>query len=206
MIRNIVFDLGNVLIDYNPRRIVNAVFKEETDQKLFFNEIFLTKAWKKLDQGVISFDDHYKNLVTLYPQYKEEIGWILDNWLKDMPLIPGMYKVVETISKAGYDLYILSNASMRYYTYALSKLDIFKFFKGITISAELKLIKPQKEIFDRFCQIHNLSPEECLFFDDQLDNVQAANKSGWQAQQFTSTKNLKEYLQEIIGITFPLIS
>ena len=204
MIKNIVFDLGNVLIDYNPRRIVNAVFTNEAEQDFFYREIFLTNAWKQLDQGVITFDDHYQNLVTRFPPYAKEIGWILDNWHKDLPPIPGMFNVVETISSAGYDLYILSNASMRYYTYALSKFHIFDFFKGISVSAELKLIKPQKEIYDRFCQIHDLSPEECLFFDDQEKNIQGAINAGWQARKFTNTKDLTKYLQENLGIQFQI--
>ncbi len=201
MIKNIVFDLGNVIVDYNPSQTVARLFEDESERRLILQEVFQSKGWKQLDQGLITFEEHYQNLAARLPQYSEEIKWILQNWYKDLSYLPGIYSVIKTISHYDYDLYILSNASIRYYNYA-KDLDIFHFFTGITISAELKLLKPQKEIYDRFCQIHNLIPEECLFIDDQLENVQAARSAGWTAHQFKGVEDLTSYLGETLEIKF----
>jgi putative hydrolase of the HAD superfamily len=200
MIRNIVFDLGNVLIDYNPNRIIKAVFTDEESQSLFLEEIFQSKGWKLLDKGVMNFDEHTQNLVSRYPQYATEIDWILKNWHKDQPDVQGMYSIVETLSRFEFDLYVLSNASERFINFALANNKIFQFFKGVTISAELKLLKPQKEIYDQFCKIHNLEPKECLFIDDKAENVQAAIDAGWQAYQFKGVLDLVFYLETTLNI------
>ncbi|MDY6845981.1 MAG: HAD family phosphatase [Chloroflexota bacterium] len=202
MIKNIVFDLGNVLIDYNPSRIVNAVFTDKSLQDLFLKEIFQSQGWKDLDRGVLTFEDHTQNLVSRFPQYVREIEWILNNWHKDQPDVSGMYTVVERLHDHPFGLYILSNASYRFYNYAVSKKKFFKFFDAVTISAELKLLKPQREIYDHFCQIHNLVPGECLFIDDQFANVKGAIDAGWNAYQFKDTGALRSFLHENINIDF----
>lgn len=202
MVRNIVFDLGNVLIDYNPRRIIASVFPNQEEQELILKEVFQSKGWKQLDRGVLSFEEHHKNIAEKLPQFEREIEWILNNWHKDQPSVEGMYAVVKKLRSYEFDLYVLSNASERFYNFALANNPILKFFKGITISAELKLLKPEREIYDQFCEIHNLTPDECLFIDDQLVNVQAAADAGWQAYQFTGTSDLIPFLEEKLGITF----
>lgn len=205
MIKNIVFDLGNVLIDFNPGRIVNAVFTDKQEQDLFLKEIFLSKEWKLVDKGIMTIEEHQRNLVAHYPQYAKEIDWILKNWHKDLPTFPEMFIIVQLLDKFGFDLYILSNAGFRYFEYALSKKKIFHYFIGITISAELKLLKPQREIYDQFCQIHNLKPEECLFIDDKAENVQAAINAGWQAYQFKGPLDLVSFLKTTLDINFDKI-
>jgi len=202
MIKNIIFDLGNVLIDYNPNRIVNAVFTDKNLQDLFLKEIFQSQGWKDLDRGVLTFEEHTQNLVSRFPQYTRELEWILNNWHKDQPDMNRMHEVVKRLHDHLYDLYILSNASYRFYNYALSTKKFFKFFDGVTISADLKLLKPQREIYDRFCEIHKLVPGECLFIDDQSANVAGAIEAGWQAYQFTDTEALKTYLHEMFDVEF----
>lgn len=198
MIRNIVFDMGNVLIDYDPSRIVAKLFPDPIEQTLILKEVFQSKGWERLDQGLITFEEHYHDLASRLPQYAEKIDWLLKNWHTDQPTIPGMYELIACIKGSGYDLYILSNANSRYYAYE-KYMEIFDLFTGITLSSDLKLIKPQKEIFDRFCQIHQLVPEECLFIDDQLANVQGAKQAGWQACQFIGVEELQAYLEETLG-------
>ena len=200
MIRNIVFDLGNVLVDYNPSRIINAVFTEKNEQNLILNEVFLSEGWLLVDKGIISIEKHQQNLVSRFPQYAKEIEWILKHWHKDLPTNPEVFSIVQMLRDSGYDLYILSNAGHRYFEYALSNVRIFNIFTGITISAELQLVKPQREIYDQFCQIHGLKPEECLFIDDQITNVQGAMNAGWQAYQFKGTKELISYLEKTLEI------
>lgn len=201
MIKNIVFDMGNVILDYNPSRIISEVFKEPEERALMLKEIFQSEGWRLLDQGMITFEDHNRYLASHFPQYAEQIDWILQNWHKDQPYLPGVQNLIKLLDAAGYDLYLLSNANSRYYTFE-TYMDIFKLFKGITLSSDLKLIKPQREIFERFCAIHQVVPDECLFIDDQLENVLAARKAGWQAYKFINANELETYLMDDVGLVF----
>jgi len=199
MIKNIVFDMGNVLIDYQPARLVAKLFTDSDKRALILNEVFQSPGWKELDRGNITFEDHYQNLVSRLPKYSEEIAWLIDNWHTDQPLIPGIYDLLKRLRAKSYNLFLLSNASKRFFTYA-PEMGIFNLFKGISISAELNLLKPEKEIYDRFCQIYGLNPIECLFIDDQEENVTAAIKAGWHAVRFLNVNALHLDLERILNI------
>lgn len=200
-IKNIVFDMGNVILDYNPSRIVSKVFTDPAEKDLFLKEIFQSEGWRMLDQGTLTFEEHYQELASRYPMYAEKIDWILQNWHKDQPYIPGIHNLIERLDAAGFDLYLLSNANSRYYTFE-TYLDIFKRFKGITLSSDLKLVKPQREIYERFCSIHQLVPGECLFIDDQLANIKAAREAGWLAHKFVDVDELEGFLTDHLDIPF----
>jgi putative hydrolase of the HAD superfamily len=199
MIKNIVFDIGNVLIEYHPSRIVGTKISDPAEQALIFKAVFQSRGWALLDRGLITFAEHYAHLEKQFPRYRDEIKWLLDHWHEDMPPIPGMAALVEKIKRAGFQQFVLSNTSVRYYTYA-PQLDIFNRFDGITISAEIHVLKPQKEIYDRFCQIHGVVPEQCLFIDDRPENVKGAINAGWQAYRFKDSKTLQTALEEILQI------
>jgi putative hydrolase of the HAD superfamily len=199
MIKNIVFDLGNVLLDYDPRRIVNAVFKDPQEQTLLFTEIFQSEGWRLLDQGLLTFEEHTRNLSSRYPQHAEEIDWLLSHWQEDVPPIPGMHELLGKLSNAGFFLFLLSNANTRNYTYQ-DYSPLFDLFSGLTFSSELHLLKPEIEIYNTFCQIHSLVPAECLFIDDKIENVQGAISAGWQAYQFIGVKELIIFLENKLGI------
>ena len=192
-INNFVFDLGNVLIEYNPRRIVGEIFDDPREVDLIVNAVFESIGWKQLDRGVITFEQHQELLISRFPEYEDEIAWLLAHWHESPRIIPGMPEIIRNLYYAGHNLYLLSNANSRYYAFA-PKIDILKFFKGITISAELHLLKPELEIYDRFCEIHDLTPGECLFIDDMAENVAGAIRSGWHAYRFIDTASLAIFL------------
>lgn len=196
-IKNIVFDLGNVLIEYNPRRIVSEVFNDPGEAALIFSALFDGQGWKQLDRGVKTFEQHQESLVSRFPQYSDEITWLLAHWHESPRIIPGMPELIQRIYSAGYDIYLLSNANSRFYTFA-PELDVLKYFKGITISADLHLLKPEPEIYDRFCEIHDLNPGECLFIDDMQENVEGAVRSGWHAYRFKDAASLAIFLEKLL--------
>ena len=200
MIINIVFDLGNVLLDYDPSRIVNSVFKDPKEQTLYLTEIFQSEGWQLLDQGLLTFEEHTRNLSSRYPEYTEEIGWLLKHWQEDVPPIPGMYELLGKLHNAGFFLFLLSNANTKNYSYQ-DYSELFDLFSGLTFSSELHLLKPQIEIFQTFCEIHTLIPAECLFLDDKIENVQGAICAGWQAHQFIGVNELITFLENKLSIS-----
>lgn len=194
-VENLVFDLGNVLIDFNPRHAVNKIVADHAEQEFLYTTIFRSAYWKQYDQGLITFDELNKTLTDNHPQYTHQINWTLHNWYKDQPYLPGMFNLVSKLNAAGYPLFLLSNANPSFYTFA-PNLDILNLFTGITISSDLKLLKPDKEIYDRFCEIHHLHPDEILFIDDQQKNVDGAIAAGWRAYRFTDACALQYALEE----------
>jgi len=199
MIRNIIFDLGNVLVVYNPSKIVKRYFEEPELQALMARVIFHSQAWRKLDQGLITYDDHYRKIVSDFPQHAEKIKNLMDNWDRETYIVKGVVPIVEALHKAGYALYILSNAHQRYLE-RQKHLAFFRYFKGITLSSEVHQLKPELKIYQEFCMIHNLIPDECLFIDDQLENVKGAREAGWIAHQFRDAMELKNYLNQTLPI------
>lgn len=195
-IKNIVFDLGNVLIEYDPRRIVSAVLDDPDEVDLIVSAVFESIGWKQLDRGVITFEQHRELLISRFPEYEDEITWLLAHWHESTRIIPGMPEIIRNVHSAGYDLFLLSNANSRYHVFA-PELDILNYFKGITISAELHLLKPELEIYDRFCEIHDLFPAECLFIDDMQENVEGAVRSGWHAYRFKDAASLTIFLENM---------
>ena len=196
-IKNTVFDLGNVLIEYDPRRIVGEVFDDPDEVDLIVSAVFESHGWKQLDRGVITFEQHQERLISLFPEYDDQITWLLAHWHESPRIIPGMPEIIHNIHSAGYDLYLLSNANSRYYDFA-PELEILKYFKGITISAELHLLKPETEIYYRFREIHHLVPAECLFIDDMQENVEGAVRSGWHAYRFKDAESLWIFLEKLL--------
>lgn len=196
-IKNIVFDLGNVLIEYEPRRIVGEVFDDPDEVDLIVGAVFESPGWKQLDRGVISFEQHQELLISKFPDYEDEITWLLAHWHESPRIILGMPEIIRNLYSAGYDLYLLSNANSRYDAFA-PEIDSLKFFKGITISAELHLLKPEPEIYDRFCEIHDLIPGECVFIDDMVENVEGAIRCGWHAYCFKDAASLAIDLERLL--------
>jgi len=194
-VKNLVFDLGNVLIDFNPRRAVNKIVADHAEQEFLFTTIFRSSYWKQYDQGLIRLDELNETLTENHPQYAHQITWILHNWYKGQACLPGMFNLVSKLNSAGYPLFLLSNANPSFYSFA-PDLDILNLFAGITISSDLKLLKPDREIYDRFCEIHHLHPEEILFIDDQQINVDGAIAAGWRAYRFTNACALHNALEE----------
>lgn len=192
-IRNFVFDMGNVILDYNPTRLVNQLFEKPEERDLIMREVFGASGWLELDKGVISYADHLAELSLRFPHHAQKISWLLDHWHTDQPLVPGTFELVQKIKSLGYKLYVLSNASLRFYTYA-PNYEIFDLFDGITISADVKVLKPHPEIYQFFVQIHALKPEECFFIDDKQDNIDAAIALGWQGCVFHNAEQIEQYL------------
>ncbi len=201
MINNIVFDIGNVLVDYHPARIVRSTIPDPVQAEVVYEAVFRSQGWKLLDRGLITFEDHYQTLAARFPKWAGEIAWILDHWHEDMPPIPGMADLVAGLKRAGYRTFVLSNTSLRFYTYA-PPLPIFRLFDGVTLSAEVHLLKPQPEIYDRFCQDHGLAPGGCLFIDDMPENVRGARNAGWHGHRFRDVETLQAQLEGLLDVVF----
>ena len=199
MIKNIIFDFGGVLFDWNPHYLFDWHFgnPEKTDR--FINEI-CTPEWNSaLDAGK-PFAEGVKELVAKYPEWEREINLYDEGWIRMMAgQIPGMYEIVSSLSRLGYPVYGLTNWSAEKFNLIRNHYGILLYMKGIVVSGEEKMIKPAPEFYEILLTRYGLKAEECLFIDDNAANVAAAEALGIKAVRFVSPEKLREDLTEILG-------
>lgn len=178
MIKNIVFDMGNVLISYDTRKYIDLYVDNKKDGELLLKEVFGSKEWLSMDRGVMTSEEAIKSICNRIPKrIHEDVEKLINNWHKDIPPYREVEELVKRVKKAGYKVYLLSNTSIKYHQFKVN-IPALKYFDGEFISADWKLLKPEKEIFLTFYNYFKLKPEECYFIDDSSANIIAANKTG----------------------------
>ncbi|MBO5409887.1 MAG: HAD family phosphatase [Clostridia bacterium] len=177
MIKNIVFDMGGVLIDYNPEKTLYGLFDKETADVLL-REIFRNKIWADKDRGIIMPDEIMalkKNSIpeAVYEKTSEMVG----NFYPYMPPFENMYGFVKELKDNGYGIYLLSNASSDFHE-RRKGIPALSLFDGVLISADHKLLKPEREIYEALYEKFSLNPDECFFIDDVQANIDGAKAAG----------------------------
>lgn len=179
MIRNIVFDMGQVLIHWTAPQMTALLELPEADAHLVERELFRSVEWVRLDRGTISEEDAIVSVCQRLPEHLHEgVGRLVTGWWK-WPLVPmeGMAELIGELKSKGYGIYLLSNASGRLHEY-FHRIPGAEYFDGKVVSADLRLLKPQKEIYCALYTQFGLNPEECVFIDDQPANVDGAMLTG----------------------------
>ena len=178
MIKNIVFDMGNVLLWFDRDRFIDAVGAEGEDRKILMNNVYLSVEWARMDRGSMTEAEAAASMCTHVPErLHEKVHLLVDQW--DRPIYPveGMAQLVRDLKTAGYGIYLLSNASYRQHEY-WPRVPGSECFDGTLISADVKLVKTGREIYDLLCSRFSLRPEECVFIDDSNANVEGAEVAG----------------------------
>lgn len=192
-IKNIIFDFGGVLIDWNPCYLYQDVFKDKEEMYFFLSNICSLEWNLKQDAGR-SFSDATKELVSKFPQYETEIRMYYSEWKK---MIGGA--IEENVSllkdlKNKYRLFGLTNWSAETFPIVFDKYSFFKEFEGIVVSGAEKIAKPDERIFKILLNRYELKACESLFIDDNKDNIDAANKLGFETIHLHESVNLKDKL------------
>lgn len=195
MIRNIVFDLGNVLLDFDPESHLEKLdYRGDLKVKLK-TEIFETEEWLQLDRGTISQAEAVKKWQQRNPDLKTEIADVMAEWEKILTLKKETAEILKSLAAEDYNLYILSNFHQKAFEYVSSEYDFFNYFDGRIISADVGMIKPEAEIYENLLNKFNLKAGETLFIDDSKENIKAALKKGIRVIHFTNAESLEEELK-----------
>ena len=195
MKKTIIFDLGGVLIDWNPTYYFQDVFSDQAELDFFLEEI-CSPAWNALmDQGK-TFKQSVIDLSEEHPEYADQIQAYSDHWI-DMigGPIPDTVKILEELKEAGYRLAALSNWSAETFPKVAHRFEFLDWFDPLIISGEIGLIKPGPDIFHYILKELGQEASDCLFIDDNLENIQAAAELGFAVIRFSSPAELKEELQ-----------
>lgn len=179
MIKNIIFDLGNVVFRLKFENVIKNFTQNEDEIKLLKSVIFDSEEWLKLDEGTISKEEGIQVMLSKLPKNLHEICKnIMKDWTNiGLELNTDTVNFIKNMREKGYKTYILSNAPLEIPVY-LEKIDILKYFDGQIISAEEKLVKPDLKIYELLLNRFSLKPDECLFLDDRFDNIQSAEQCG----------------------------
>ncbi|NVM01210.1 MAG: HAD family phosphatase [Candidatus Helarchaeota archaeon] len=201
MIKNIIFDLGNVLLSFRPQELLSKVTDDQTRIKGFMSKVTGSKTWLKLDRGTISINEARDLFLKEYPEEEDLLIYFFDNWKELFAPIQNSIDILKKLKLSGYKTYALSNFVKEAFEYVSSLFDFFKTFDGMVISYRENVIKPEKEIYEILLLRYKLTPEECLFIDDIEGFCLGAEKLGIKTILFDSKLNLKSELEKF-GIKF----
>lgn len=193
MIDTIIFDFGGVLVDWNPRYLYRDYFADDEKLEWFLSNI-CTDEWNIEQDRGRSLSEATELLVKEFPDYQKEIEMYYGQWetmLKDA--IPGTVEILYEL-KEKYKIYGLTNWSAETFPVALNRFEFFEVFDGILVSGKEKLIKPDVKIFELMMERFGLNPENSLFIDDNLKNVEASRNFGIETIHFTNPEDLRKEL------------
>ncbi len=185
MIRNIIFDMGNVLRDFAPMRGILPYVDSDEDAQIIFREMFGHEEWRALDRGTVTYEEAVKECRKRIPErLHKPLDEIVAHWHEYMPEDERMLPIVRALKENGYRLFLLSNASVRFSDYRDS-FKALQYFDGDVVSAFYQTVKPEEKIYRILFDKYKLNPAECFFIDDNSDNVAAGRRLGMEGHVFT---------------------
>ncbi len=199
MLRSVIFDMGNVLLRFEPERFLDRWnIRDLADRELLLGEIFHSPDWPGLDSGESSEEELEERARKRLPERLHTVAHsLIFEW--DVPIepIPGMAELLAECKEAQLGLYLLSNASRRQPDY-WSRVPGSSLFDGAVVSAFCRLVKPGAQIYQYTLEKFHLRPEECLFVDDMEANVRAAEAEGIHGFVFNGDiKALRRCIEEL---------
>lgn len=198
MLKNIVFDFGNVIMNWNPDQILDQYNLSENEHKILKKEIFSSKEWIEVDAGIIDEDKATEIFVKRVPnELQAKVKELMRTWPGKVAFYDEVFDLMTELKKKGYHVYGLSNTGMRFANY-VKKSKWNRNFDGYVLSAKEKMMKPNDRIYQKLLSRYNLKADECLFVDDLKENIEAAKKNGMQGFVFTIDRlpKLKKYIDE----------
>jgi len=196
-ITTIIFDLGGVLIDWNPRYVYRTIFDNEEKIDWFFENI-CTHEWNEHQDAGRSLQEATEELVAKFPEHENEIRAYYGRWEEMLGgLIHETVEILRSLKEENkFKLYALTNWSAETFPVALQRYDFLKWFDGIVMSGEEKTRKPFAEIYQRLLNRFNVHPSEVIFIDDSLRNLEGAKAVGIEGIHFQSPKQLSQELKQ----------
>lgn len=198
MINTIIFDLGNVLINWDPKLLYNQIFDSEEKTNHFLENI-CTLTWNEEQDAGRSLEAGTAALIKEYPEHKKEIEAYYDRWVEMLNgPIEGTVGIFRKLKESGeYKFYALTNWSAELFPVALREFDFLTWFDGIVVSGDEGIRKPHPDFYRIVFDRYQVKPEDALFIDDNLRNVEAARKMGIRSIRFTSAEELEKELQDL---------
>ena len=198
-INTIIFDLGGVLIDWNPRYVFDDNYFDTAEKRDYFFNNICTNDWNEEQDAGRSIVEATQILVQQFPDWEQPIRDYYGRWTDMLKAsIPETVELFRELKKSErYKIYALTNWQAGLFDIALVRYNFLHWFDGRVVSGEEKTRKPFPEFYQRLLKRYSVKPEEAIFIDDNLRNVKAAEELGIKSVHFQSPKQLKETLHEL---------
>lgn len=194
MIKNVIFDLGKVLINNDPSEYLNKYGYDEEKYQALLDAIWTDSLWGDMD---IAKYESFKDIIEIYVEKHKELEpelrrFFAEDWMELYVAYDDTVKFYNEVYEQGYDIYLLTNFSKDGYEYISNKFDFFKKAKGAVVSSHLKIAKPDIRIYQYLLETYNLNPDECIFIDDSVANIKAAKELGIHGIVYTDIESLRK--------------
>ena len=196
MIKHIVFDVGNVLLTWQPSHVVSKLFPEKNAME-FTQALFKSPPWYDLNLGKITESE----VLQIYHQTlgidHEKLRRLLNEVKNSFSPVDNSLELLSSLYQSDYVLYALTDNVREIMSYLKSKYNFWDKFKGIVVSADVGYLKPAPEIYNHLLSVHDINPKEAVFVDDHLPNVDGARRVGMQGIQFINAKQCIDELSQL---------
>jgi putative hydrolase of the HAD superfamily len=196
----IVFDIGNVIFEWNPQKLVDSIFLCKTEGKQAIKNIIDHPDWQMLDKGTLSLEEAISRASDRCNLGGNKIRKLFEETPKSLVPIQETINVIVALAEKGYRLYVLSNMHKHTFEYLSAAYDVWRHFSGIVISSHIKSIKPEPEIFEYLIDTHDLMPRNTIFLDDLRQNIEAADRFGLNTIHVINASQSKKELYQRLGI------
>ena len=200
MIKNYIFDFGNVLAEFYPDKLTAPHISDEETNKLVREVVFDRLYWDKLDMGTITDEEVKEGIKSRVPESLKDVALtVYDNWINNLTPVKGMQKLISDMHKSGKKMYLLSNISKGFeegYSNVEWINNLFGCFDGLVLSGPIGIAKPCVDVFEYLLKKYGLNREECLFIDDNEMNIEGAKKANIKGYLFDGdAEKLREYIE-----------
>lgn len=198
----VVFDLGGVLVDWNPRYLYRKLFQgDESRMETFLTEI-CNDDWNRQNDGGRSFEEGSRELIQRYPEYESYIRVYFERFEEMLgPPFQENVEILGSLKNRGIRTFALTNWSAETFAIAERIFPFFSWFEGVVVSGRVKLLKPDPAIYHHLIDTHQIAPTRSVFIDDRAENTEAAEKLGFKTVHLTNPAHLRE---KLIQLELPL--
>jgi putative hydrolase of the HAD superfamily len=195
-VRNVIFDFGGVLVRWKPDEIIAGFYPDEERQAGLRREVFQHPDWVEVDRGTLSEEAAIERFAARMRRPAEEMRALMQAVKDSLSPMHETIALLETLAARDVPLYGLSNMSAETFAHLKSRYGHWDRFRGIVISAEVKMVKPEPEIFDHIARRYGLLPAQTVFIDDHPPNIESARRHGFRAIRFADAEQCRAELGE----------
>ena len=197
-VRNVIFDFGGVLVTWRPQEIIDSFYTEPALREALRTHAFQHDDWLDMDRGTLDEATVALRCAARMARPEAELRALFDHLRAELKPIEPTVALLRELRAQGFKLYGLSNMSATIFAYLSGQHDFFKLFDGIVVSAAVKLLKPEPEIYEHLRDRFDLDFAESVFIDDMTRNVESARNVGLPSIQFTSTDQVRRELAALL--------
>lgn len=196
MIKNYIFDIGNVLVDFHPIPFFEKLLpgkQMEVVCGLVFGE-----EWEKIDEGLYTGQQVRSYLLQIHPLFSKQIECIFDHWMEMMTPYEDTISYMKELKACGYPVYLLSNIGEESHQYLCKTYDFFDIADGMMLSYKIRCNKPNHKIYKALLDTYQLDAKECIFFDDRIQNIESARALGMQGIHFENMEQARNEVKKYV--------